>query len=567
MTGKWERIQISNAGRPILVGLEKNIAVESNVGLYQGKFKAIGYQNGRIYLTTHRLCYVDETLPQTNSVALRLSWVKSTEYYGGFLRSSPKIILYLKSDEDGDSGTITPATNSSLSTDITWVCPICYFSNEFPKGYEHGTSPLPVCVTCGIKATDELIVKAIEQANGNIFSDSARNNSTTTTATSSTVTDNKSNITSSFDSDAFTPGGFKCPRCTFNNHPSLTHCELCGARLLSAKLPPSLARPDSPGPTKLLNSENSDDSVVKLSFRGNVDKAFYDHLKSTLKTKSWVISRSSSTADYSKTHAMSGMQSPERSLGSTPVGPGLHGLQQFGELNRQINQKVLGSALEDLNSLMAKAKEVIAVAETYAKHLEREESTNEDSSLSLASRRALRESSQALGIQTTVITKDMTQNEEIFYEETARQIAEFLESQQILAKEGAVSLVDLFAMYNRARGISLISPKDLMTACQQFEKLQLPIRLRKYKSGLIVVQEAYRTRQVEIKSILGWIRGLEPWKAAVGISIQDASVKFGWSVTVAVEQLAMAEEDGALCRDDQTSGVRYFDNKIIEYTI
>lgn len=501
------------------------------------KFKAVGYQNGRVYLTTHRLCYVDEALPQTNSVSLHLSSIKKAEYHGGFLRSSPKIILYLKAEDDSASGTATPASSAVNLRTITWICPICYFSNELPQNYEHGVSPVPVCLTCGIKASEELIEKTIEQADASSFESPAESSS--------------ANDSGPTDSD-----GFKCPRCTFNNHPSLTHCELCGARLVSAKLPPALARPDSPGPTTLINSSIVENNIVKLSFRGNIDKSFYLQVKTALNKQSWrTITTSSLPA-----------ATLERAEALTPVGAGLHGLQQFGEINRQKNQLVLGSALEDLNSLMAKAKEVVALAEEYAKHLEREEARS-GSSLSLASRKALRESSQALGLQSTIVTKDMAQNEAIFYEETARQIAEFLESQNILAKQGAVSLVDLFAMYNRARGIALISPRDLMAACEMFDKLQLPIRLRKYRSGLIVVQEAYRTPQVVIKSILSWLKGLESWKAEIGVSVQDASVKFGWSVTVAGEELGMAEEYGALCRDEQLSGIRYFENKIVEYVV
>lgn len=71
------------------------------------------------------------------------------------------------------------------------------------------------------------------------------------------------------------------------------------------------------------------------------------------------------------------------------------------------------------------------------------------------------------------------------------------------------SLTDLYCIFNRARGVgkyshfrstaqtvcryswslaALISPEDLYKASQQFEALQLPFRLRRFPSGLLVVQ-------------------------------------------------------------------------------
>ena len=39
------------------------------------------YANGKAYLTTHRVIYVDSTKPQTHSVSLDLKLVKAREYF------------------------------------------------------------------------------------------------------------------------------------------------------------------------------------------------------------------------------------------------------------------------------------------------------------------------------------------------------------------------------------------------------------------------------------------------------------------------------------------------------
>jgi ESCRT-II complex subunit VPS36 len=152
----------------------------------------------------------------------------------------------------------------------------------------------------------------------------------------------------------------------------------------------------------------------------------------------------------------------------------------------------------------------------------------------------------------------------MFQSELSRQLSEFLEKRGILSREGGViTLFDLFAVYNRARGISLISPKDLLAACELFPSLRLPFRLRKFKSGLVVVQEAYRTPRFVVKCILEWLSGLEPWQSEIGVSALDASAKFGWSVAVAVEELEYAESIGAVCRDEYVAGQRFFPNLIL----
>lgn len=125
-------------------------------------------------------------------------------------------------------------------------------------------------------------------------------------------------------------------------------------------------------------------------------------------------------------------------------------------------------------------------------------------------------------------------------------------------------MVDLWAIYNRVRGIELISPSDLESAAKLFEKLDLPVRLRKFKSGLLVVQDRYRSDESVTRAIISWMEGLaanrilgdQEW--GVGISAIDAAEKFGWSLAVATEELEMVEERGAICRDSCIEGVRWW---------
>jgi ESCRT-II complex subunit VPS36 len=52
---------------------------------------------------------------------------------------------------------------------------------------------------------------------------------------------------------------------------------------------------------------------------------------------------------------------------------------------------------------------------------------------------------------------------------------------------GILPLPDVFCLFNRARGSELISPEDLLKACQLWAKLRIPLTFRRFDSGVTVV--------------------------------------------------------------------------------
>ena len=191
---------------------------------------------------------------------------------------------------------------------------------------------------------------------------------------------------------------------------------------------------------------------------------------------------------------------------------------------------------------------------------------------SAEARAIISDSASALGL---VTTKDMlgtgSSSETLYIAELSRNLAEFLTDDRrgILRKEGGImSLVDLWAVFNRTRnGIELISPLDFERAAARWESLHLPIRLRTFKSGLLVVQEKSRTDEKTIASLLSWLRlarsGVEGFGR--GATAQETAERFGWSVGVATEELEMAEEAGALCRDQELGGISFWENHIMGF--
>lgn len=135
-----------------------------------------------------------------------------------------------------------------------------------------------------------------------------------------------------------------------------------------------------------------------------------------------------------------------------------------------------------------------------------------------------------------------------------------------------MSLMDVYCVFNRARGVGmekkknvplnfyfcllawnvlkypiffltstwvcsleLISPKDLHTACTLFPDLNLPLRLRKFDSGLLVIQTMARYSDDEVsETISARIRRLPP---GAGLSAVELASAIQISVALAQEQL------------------------------
>lgn len=338
----------------------------------------------------------------------------------------------------------------------------------------------------------------------------------------------------------------------------------------------SIGRPESPGPVLDGANPRIDNEIecVKFSFRGGGEKVFHERLKGAMVQRKWLLQNAppipSSSLDNVNTTTI-GIDGQVRQPPGKARTVGIAGLERQGLELRKKNEVVIGSAFEDLDALMASAKEVIALAESFAK---KSDETSADANQLIA------ESAKALDM---VTTKDMlgssAGSESLYLSEMSRNLAEYLtdDAKGVLRKEGGImSLVDLWAVFNRARGgVELISPLEFEKAARLWEKLKLPVRLRQFKNGLLVVQQADRTDDKTIAQLLSWLQELRTSYSksdiardheafGEGITAQEAAQRFGWSVGVATEELEMAEEKGALCREEGIEGLRFWENWIVD---
>ena len=474
----------------------------------------------------------------------------------------------------------SPSTNS-----ISWICTICTQANQLPIHFDATTAnahtPLPPCSTCGVKPSLAHVLKAaISSASGRKVptpADSPRRSLISSQYESERVIDN---AYENLEGAGLAPEPrFQCPRCTFLNHPSLLSCELCGAPLTSvqgddhASIPELGGRSESPGPILGNGTPDLDHSTesVKFSFRAGGEKIFYERLKGAMQQRKWLLQNAPPVPKPDRFNSSTSRADVE----FTQVAPdrtkvvGIAGLERRGQELRKNNEVVLGNAFEDLEALMASAKDIIALAESFA---------NKSADGSTEANAILQESATALSM---VTTKDMlgssANSETLYLSELSRNLAEYLtdDTRGVLKSEGGImSLVDLWAIFNRARGgVELISPLDFEKAARMWEMLNLPVRLRQFRNGLLVVQRHDWTDDKTIAQLLAWLQDLhttlppgeanDDWQAfGRGVTAQEVAQRFGWSVGVATEELEMAEEKGTLCREDSVEGIKFWENWI-----
>jgi ESCRT-II complex subunit VPS36 len=220
---------------------------------------------------------------------------------------------------------------------------------------------------------------------------------------------------------------------------------------------------------------------------------------------------------------------------------GITGIMRTVETKARETDKTIQQAFTDINALMEKAKDLVLLAEKFATQ-QSKESKNEDTEL--------RSVLISMGISSPV-TKESAGS--LYHNQLSRQLADWL--QKPLQKFGGIiALTDLYCIFNRARGTEMISPDDLYRACMLFEELKLPVRLRKFESGVLVVQSINETDNIIAKQIADLVRVDGPQTAF------DIAKTKNISLALATEELLTAEKQGLICRDETYEGLVYYLN-------
>ncbi|KAI1790835.1 EAP30/Vps36 family-domain-containing protein [Ganoderma leucocontextum] len=576
---------------------------QEGVGIYDGPQKSIHHQAGTIHATTHRLFYVDAVHPFSRSFSFDLIHVARTEYYAGLFTSSSKVTLYLNPPPSKSQASGVTESNNQSSTPSTtpnavqfWECEVC--SNRNPIGLTSSASV--VCSLCGVPRTS---VKAP-------ISFPPRPSPFASQSLSTSLPSSSLNLASSLNlgklslssspapspptvSTESTSNEIACVACTFLNSPLLRDCEICGTPLPrkpsvplpQAPHPPAKSAPASRSATPALEEEDSDDEndsvdkrMIRLSFRKGGDKPFYTVLRRSLLGKAW----------ESKPMA--------RPLTSSSKGIGISGILRSVENTAYASQTNMEDALEDLEALMIKWKDMVKLAQDLNERLtavsapapsaatpgvplalpSSSPSPSPAAGLSatapvaMAANRQVVEPEEATFIRSSLaqlglqmanapVTQDMVRDERNWYEELAKELAGVLEGtgksgEGMMRRRGIIALDEVWGGWNRARGVALLPPSTFLQVLPHIPTFTLPpIRMRTFPaSGLSVLHTPPFGRAAFASRLVGLLTLVGP-RTTIEVA-QEEDLPIG----LTQEMLDEVEMDDEICRDDGGVGVATF---------
>ncbi|KAF8063971.1 vacuolar protein sorting-associated protein 36 [Lyophyllum atratum] len=528
----------------LLYNDEEVYAHQEGVGIYDGLQKSLNHQAGTVFVSTHRLFYIDSKNPYKHSFALDLSYITQTEYYAGLFKSSPKVTLHVSSNSTtSGQGTVDDGEAGFES----WECDLCAYRN--PPGLSPAAAK--ICGLCGVPRSS---VPSSTASGTSLHLSSSLPSS----AASSTVFSLSSSTLVPSPADG--SSSIACPACTFLNHTSLRTCEMCLTELPSQprrvmKSAPS-SRPSSP------ESDNEDPTatrIMKISFRKGGDKAFYAVLKRSLKSKMWESNGIGTSARGSDPGLL-----PDR---NTVGRSGITGILRTVENSAQGRETGMLDALQDLEALMVKAKDMVRLAaELNEKLTAASTSVNSQSTSTLVSPTEpeeatfIRSSLTQLGLQMSnaPVTLDMMKDERRWIEELARELAQVLQGSSSPSNEGGmmkdrgvIALDEVWGGWNRARGVALIPPSTFLLVLPQLPVCtEPPIQARTFASGLSVLHTPLYTHAAFSARLSGMLALTGP-KTTAQVA-QEEDITLGLSA----EMIAAVEVDGDICRDDGASAVR-----------
>ncbi|MBN3287852.1 VPS36 protein, partial [Polyodon spathula] len=277
-------------------------------------------------------------------------------------------------------------------------------------------------------------------------------------------------------------------------------------------------------------------SYIKLSFKEHGQIEFSRRLSEEMTQKRWErmpVSppiNSSTTSQAGRTRAV-----------------GIVGIERKLEEKRKEMDKNISEAFEDLSKLMEKAKEMVELSRSIASKIkDKQGDITEDETIRFKSYLL------SMGIANPV-TRETHGSGTHYHMQLAKQLGEIMLA-PLEARRGMMALTEVYCLVNRARGMELLSPEDLVNACKMFEALKLPLRLRIFDSGVMVIQLQSHSEEEIIASAVDNV------SEKGSLTSEEFAKLLGLSVLLSKERLLLAEKMGHLCRDDSVEGLRFYPN-------
>ncbi|KDR12870.1 vacuolar protein-sorting-associated protein 36 isoform X2 [Zootermopsis nevadensis] len=286
-----------------------------------------------------------------------------------------------------------------------------------------------------------------------------------------------------------------------------------------------------PGPVN-----RSSHHYMKLSFKEGLNSNFVQIINETIQSKKWENFSPAATPSQAS---------------DVKLRAGIVGIERGIQEKQKAADESISRAFQDLSKLMGMAKDMVNLSKNISQKIrERQGDITEDETVRFKSYLL------SLGIDDPVTRTDF-RSENKYYIELARQLADILE-EPITDVGGMMALTDVYCRVNRARGLELLSPEDLIQACHMLEKLNLPLRLRQFDSGVKVLQLHSHS---DVNVVKNTALALEDQGS---LTAEELAQMLGISVLLAKERLMTTEKYGKACRDESIEGLRFYPNQFLQ---
>ena len=298
-----------------------------------------------------------------------------------------------------------------------------------------------------------------------------------------------------------------------------------------------------PGSVSPLGS-SSTSNFVRLALKQGGLRSLSDKLNEAVKQKQWNVLAPRNVIRPGKN-------------GPKQLRSGIGGIKKSMEQKQKQTDMQISQAFQDIDQLMEMAKPMVKLAKTISEKIsDKQGDVSDDETVRFKSYL------MSLGISDPV-TRDASGSEQAYYLKLAREIYNVLQG-PLNESGGMITLTDAFCRINRARGMELVSPEDLLNACKTFnnpkgENANIPIQLHTFPdTGVHVLQLS--SAEVSSEQTLSHTESLVSEKTDEGLSVDEFARLAGIAVVLAKERLLAAESCGRLVRDDSVEGLKFFPN-------
>ncbi|CAO1419561.1 unnamed protein product [Diamesa tonsa] len=283
----------------------------------------------------------------------------------------------------------------------------------------------------------------------------------------------------------------------------------------------------SPGPM-----DYSPNTFIKLSGPDGISTKFIQALNETVMAKVWMVNEQNTSADS-----------------NTPI-PRIKQRSGIGGIEKSLKEKQkqadenISVAFQDLSKLIGMAKEMVDISKSISNKIrERRSDESEDETIKFKSLLL------SLGIDDPVTKDNFTNNNE-YLRGLGNEICQSM-LDPITASGGMLTIAEVYCRINRARGLELVSPEDVLNACKLINGV---MKLRQYPSGAMILQlenhdDDKVAEEIEQQCNLKGCLGIEEFARNTNIS-----------VLLAHERFLIAERAGKVCRDESIEGLVFYPN-------